>query len=476
MPSVIASSLSSGSQVLIDSRGIARFDGLTQVGLGAYGAVFMARNCDTQEVVALKRPVFSPVDPHRPDRAGIPRAVIREIAILTTLRGHGNILGFRDTIVATTQDENAPQSLYLVLDFVEHDLVGLLSFHKRKLLLPEIKCLMKQALEGLEYIHANGYVHRDIKCANMLITKQGVLKIADFGLARPFSSKASKADRLPDSTPISPLDVATKKPDPVEASAAGESVIRRIKRPAHSSFAPRADVATTDSAGISQSTSQAKQELNPPMTANMVTLWYRCPELLCGSSTYGPEVDIWSLGALIGELICARPLFAAGKEQELFELIDRAIGYTLDDLQELRDLPAYGSLVASYIPRSYSYDQGSVSSTPGAPKGEGRPEVCLSAEFEQHIAHCTRLLIRSMDESTTKGIWENAVVKQTWTLLRGMMTVDRKKRNTALKSLTEEFFTDPPHACDPLEVRIPANCFLHGPGQDKGHRGVDVGA
>lgn len=46
---------------------------------------------------------------------------------------------------------------------------------------------MQQLLNGLYYIHSNKIIHRDMKAANVLITKQGILKLADFGLARAIS-------------------------------------------------------------------------------------------------------------------------------------------------------------------------------------------------------------------------------------------------------------------------------------------------
>ncbi len=45
--------------------------------------------------------------------------------------------------------------------------------------------VMKQLLEGLYFIHTSKILHRDMKAANVLITKSGTLKLADFGLARP---------------------------------------------------------------------------------------------------------------------------------------------------------------------------------------------------------------------------------------------------------------------------------------------------
>lgn len=86
-------------------------------------------------------------------------------------------------------------SIYLVFEFMDHDLAGLLDSPNLKApnaqwFKPEhIKCYMKQLLEGLHYLHSNNVLHRDIKASNLLINNQGVLKLADFGLARPVSSK-----------------------------------------------------------------------------------------------------------------------------------------------------------------------------------------------------------------------------------------------------------------------------------------------
>ena len=87
-------------------------------------------------------------------------------------------------------------TFYLVFDFCEHDLAGLLSNVSVKFTLSEIKKVMQQIFEGLYYIHYNKILHRDMKAANILITKRGILKLADFGLARAFSiKKDNKANR-----------------------------------------------------------------------------------------------------------------------------------------------------------------------------------------------------------------------------------------------------------------------------------------
>lgn len=76
----------------------------------------------------------------------------------------------------------------MVFDFCEHDLAGLLKNANVKFNLGEIKKVIQQLLNGLYFIHCNKILHRDMKAANILITKSGVLKLADFGLARAFSA------------------------------------------------------------------------------------------------------------------------------------------------------------------------------------------------------------------------------------------------------------------------------------------------
>jgi CTD kinase subunit alpha len=72
----------------------------------------------------------------------------------------------------------------MVFEYGDHDLTGLLHHHSLKFTEAHLKSLMKQLLEGLGYIHGRRVLHRDLKGSNILLSKRGVLKIADFGLAR----------------------------------------------------------------------------------------------------------------------------------------------------------------------------------------------------------------------------------------------------------------------------------------------------
>lgn len=58
----------------------------------------------------------------------------------------------------------------------------------------------------------------------------------------------------------------------------------------------------------------------------MITLWYRPPELLLGATKYGPEIDLWSVGCILAELLTAKPLLPGKNEAEQVELIFRLCG------------------------------------------------------------------------------------------------------------------------------------------------------
>jgi serine/threonine protein kinase len=56
----------------------------------------------------------------------------------------------------------------------------------------QIKCYMKQLLSGLDHCHARGVMHRDIKGSNLLVNNEGILKVADFGLANFCNASGNK--------------------------------------------------------------------------------------------------------------------------------------------------------------------------------------------------------------------------------------------------------------------------------------------
>ena len=75
-------------------------------------------------------------------------------------------------------------SYFLLFDYLSYDLTGMTD-KKIKFNIPQIKCIMKQLLNGLVYLHdQKNLAHRDIKGANILIARDGNVQLGDFGLAR----------------------------------------------------------------------------------------------------------------------------------------------------------------------------------------------------------------------------------------------------------------------------------------------------
>jgi serine/threonine protein kinase len=71
------------------------------------------------------------------------------------------------------------------------------SINKIQFSVSQIKCLMQQLLAGVQYLHEQEVMHRDIKGANLLLSKHGILKLTDFGLARKISpSKKNYTNRV----------------------------------------------------------------------------------------------------------------------------------------------------------------------------------------------------------------------------------------------------------------------------------------
>ncbi|BBG93563.1 cyclin-dependent kinase C, partial [Prunus dulcis] len=155
------------------SRSVDCFEKLEQIGEGTYGQVYMAREIKTGEI--------------------FPITAIREIKILKKLH-HENVINLKEIVTSPgpekdDQDGNKYKGgIYMVFEYMDHDLTGLADRPGMRFSVPQIKCYMRQLLTGLHYCHVNQVLHRDIKGSNLLIDNEGNLKLADFGLARSFSN------------------------------------------------------------------------------------------------------------------------------------------------------------------------------------------------------------------------------------------------------------------------------------------------
>ncbi|KAF3438506.1 hypothetical protein FNV43_RR21268 [Rhamnella rubrinervis] len=127
------------------------FEKLAKIGQGTYSNVYKARDLITGKIVALKKVRFDNLEPESV------KFMAREILVLRKL-DHPNVVKLEGLVTSRMSC-----SLYLVFEYMEHDLAGLAAYSGVKFTEPQVKCYMKQLLSGLEHCHSNGVLHRDIK-------------------------------------------------------------------------------------------------------------------------------------------------------------------------------------------------------------------------------------------------------------------------------------------------------------------------
>ncbi|KAI4324247.1 hypothetical protein L6164_023801 [Bauhinia variegata] len=296
------------------------FEKLHQIGKGTYSNVYKARDLDTGKIVAMKQVRFSSNDVESV------RFMAREIYILRKL-DHPNVMKL-ECIVISRRSNN----LYLVFEYMDHDLVGIVRRPGIKLTEAQIKCYMQQLLLGLEHCHSRNVLHRDIKGSNLMIDDNGVLKIGDFGLATVY-----ECDK--------------------------------------------------------------KQHL----TSRVVTLWYRAPELLLGATSYGPAVDLWSVGCIIGELFAGKPIMAGRTEVEQLHKTFKLCGSPTEDYLQKAKLTGPTSFNGQCYKR------------------------CVAETFKDFPSSALALVDK-------------------------FLAIEPEVRGSATSALNSEFFTTTPLPCDPASL------------------------
>ncbi|XP_076821246.1 uncharacterized protein LOC143468130 isoform X1 [Clavelina lepadiformis] len=160
------------------------YEFISITGEGTFGQVYKAKEKRTGAICALKKVRLDN------EREGFPITAVREIKILRQLQ-HRNIVSLKDVLTdksdATDFRKEKECAFYLVFEYMDHDLMGLLESGMVHFNEGHIKSFMRQLLDGLNHCHKKGFLHRDIKCSNILLNNKGEIKLADFGLARFYS-------------------------------------------------------------------------------------------------------------------------------------------------------------------------------------------------------------------------------------------------------------------------------------------------
>ena len=172
-----------------------------------------------------------------------------------------------------------------MFEYLDQDLKKYLDVCEGGLEITIVKSFLFQLLTGVAYCHHHRVLHRDLKPQNLLINREGDLKLADFGLARAFGI-------------------------PVRS-----------------------------------------------YTHEVVTLWYRAPDVLLGSRKYSTPVDIWSIGCIFAEMVNGTPLFKGTSEETQLDIIFRHLGTPNEsNFPGLRELPDWKDTFANYPSPSSLHD------------------------------------------------------------------------------------------------------------------------
>ncbi|XP_037084000.1 cyclin-dependent kinase-like 4 [Pollicipes pollicipes] len=152
-----------------------KYDQLGIVGEGSYGVVLKCRHRESGRLVAIKRFLEGEEDdPH------VRKVAMREIRMLKRLR-HENLVNLLEVF-------RRKRRLCLVFEFVENTVLHLLEAREvGGLEEASVRSYMLQVLRALLFCHGQGVIHRDIKPENVLVSGSGVVKLCDFGFARPLA-------------------------------------------------------------------------------------------------------------------------------------------------------------------------------------------------------------------------------------------------------------------------------------------------
>ncbi|KAK0539871.1 hypothetical protein OC842_000755 [Tilletia horrida] len=282
-----------------------RYRFVRELGIGAYGCVALCRDEILDCNVAIKKVtrIF--------DRDVLARRALREVAILRHLCGCDNVTTLLDFDASFVDFAE----VYFILSASEADLSQIIR-SGQGLSDAHLQYFLAQILRGTRYMHAANVIHRDLKPGNLLVNADCALRICDFGLARAFAVPLEGEENglFRPQTPDGGNSYQRMAQSPMRSPA------RQFSPEPHSPDKPKPD------RRLSVSTSRLDFP-GGPLTDYVATRWYRAPEImLCLKDGYGPEIDMWSIGCILAELISGKPIFPGKDYVDQIARINSVLG------------------------------------------------------------------------------------------------------------------------------------------------------
>lgn len=153
-----------------------RYEVVAELGRGAMGVVYKARDPEIDRLVAVKTVSLWGQEPEEEQEF---RLRFKNEAQAAGRLHHAGIISVFDV-----GEDPENQDPYIVLEYVSGEPLQRILAREKKLSLEKALQLAEQLADALDYAHAQGVVHRDMKPANILVTGDGRAKIADFGIAK----------------------------------------------------------------------------------------------------------------------------------------------------------------------------------------------------------------------------------------------------------------------------------------------------
>ncbi|XP_008801528.2 cyclin-dependent kinase F-1-like [Phoenix dactylifera] len=351
-----------------------RYEILERIGYGAYADVYRACRRSDGVLVALKE-----IHDYQ--------SSFREIEALQILRDSPNVVDLLEYF--WQEDEDA----VLVLEFLPSDLASVIRDAKRGggIAVGEVKQWMLQILRGVGACHRNAVVHRDLKPSNLLISSQGILKLADFGQSRILEetrfistngSPHQQGSEIEAWIPQQPADVRVgnqpwldgpenqnsleprptnedeylRELDDLKAKYAMEDTDKEMSlQDCDASCLATCSTGDVEDDPFKGSYTYEVEEVKEDdeagaLTSCVGTRWFRAPELLYGSTNYGIEIDLWSLGCIFAELLSFEPLFPGTSDiNQLGKIITVLGDLTEETWTGCSKLPDYNKIFFSKV-------------------------------------------------------------------------------------------------------------------------------